>query len=553
MNRRLFLLGSAASIATVAVAAEVRELAVDVAIIGGGLGGVAAAIGACRGGAKKVVLTEETIWIGGQLTSQLVPPDEHKFIEGGGSTKSYQDLRNVIREVYRTRKDKPLTAAAKAIKNLNPGNGWVSRLCHEPTVALGVMEALLKPYIASGQLILLKQTKPVRAEVKGDDVQAVTVQNADGKQTTITAKFFLDATEEGDLLPMTKTEFVTGTESQKETGEPNAADKPRPGNIQSFTWCAVLEHRPGEEHIIEKPKDYDFWKKQTYDKAPVFQWEKPAYSFHPLAEKDPKQPKLMNFWTYRRIIARNQFTPGSYPGDVSVINYHQNDYALGSSHYGKPEECAKHLAAAKELTRCFIHWLQTESPRSDGKTGWPDLKPGADFTGTPEGIAMSAYIRESRRIVPEFRILQQHVSYDLKIKELGKEKARAEEYKDSIGVGHYLYFDLHKTCEGYSNGGGGKVFPFQIPLGAIIPQRVTNLLAACKNLGVTHITNGCYRLHPTEWNIGESAGALAAYCLAKSVTPKQVRNTPATLADYQTTLTKAGVQLEWPANQAQDA
>ena len=38
--------------------------------------------------------------------------------------------------------------------------------------------------------------------------------------------------------------------------------------------------------------------------------------------------------------------------------------------------------------------------------------------------------------------------------------------------------------------------PFQIPLGALIPERVTNLLPACKNLGVTHITNGCYRLHP---------------------------------------------------------
>ncbi|MGG2474547.1 FAD-dependent oxidoreductase, partial [Rhizobium sp. BR5] len=34
-----------------------------------------------------------------------------------------------------------------------------------------------------------------------------------------------------------------------------------------------------------------------------------------------------------------------------------------------------------------------------------------------------------------------------------------------------------------------------------------------KNIGTTHITNGCYRLHPVEWNIGEVAGMLAAYCL----------------------------------------
>ena len=41
-------------------------------------------------------------------------------------------------------------------------------------------------------------------------------------------------------------------------------------------------------------------------------------------------------------------------------------------------------------------------------------------------------------------------------------------------------------------------------------MRVENLLPACKNIGTTHITNVCYRLHPVEWNIGGAAGLLAA-------------------------------------------
>jgi hypothetical protein len=45
-------------------------------------------------------------------------------------------------------------------------------------------------------------------------------------------------------------------------------------------------------------------------------------------------------------------------------------------------------------------------------------------------------------------------------------------------------------------------------LGALIPIRMENLLPAAKNIGTTHITNGCYRMHPVEWNIGEAAGAL---------------------------------------------
>jgi hypothetical protein len=83
-------------------------------------------------------------------------------------------------------------------------------------------------------------------------------------------------------------------------------------------------------------------------------------------------------------------------------------------------------------------------------------------------------------------------------------------------------------------------------LGALIPIRIENLLPANKNLGVTHITNGCYRLHPVEWNIGEAAGALAAYCLEKDVTPRQVYKTPFHLADFQRMLANTlGFQLSW--------
>jgi hypothetical protein len=73
-----------------------------------------------------------------------------------------------------------------------------------------------------------------------------------------------------------------------------------------------------------------------------------------------------------------------------------------------------------------------------------------------------------------------------------------------------------------------------------------NLLAAGKCLGVTHVTNGCYRLHPVEWNVGEVAGALAAFCLDRRTRPRQVRNSPALLADFQKLLISTGLQLYWP-------
>ena len=83
-------------------------------------------------------------------------------------------------------------------------------------------------------------------------------------------------------------------------------------------------------------------------------------------------------------------------------------------------------------------------------------------------------------------------------------------------------------------------------MGALIPQRVTNVLAGGKNLATTHITNGCYRLHPVEWNVGEAAGWLAGYCRQSGASPCQVWEKSRHLQDYQRLLTNHGVELEWP-------
>lgn len=79
----------------------------------------------------------------------------------------------------------------------------------------------------------------------------------------------------------------------------------------------------------------------------------------------------------------------------------------------------------------------------------------------------------------------------------------------------------------------------------MIPVRARNLLPGCKNIGTTHITNGCYRLHPVEWNIGEAAGLLAGFCLARNVPPQAVREKEPLLRDYQKLLLDQGVQLAW--------
>src|SRR5688500_8248317 len=98
-------------------AAQNETLEADVVIAGGGLGGCAAALAALRNNLK-VILTEETDWISGQLTQQGVPPDEHQWIETHGATQLYRDFREGVREYYR--RNYPLTVEARDKKDLNP-------------------------------------------------------------------------------------------------------------------------------------------------------------------------------------------------------------------------------------------------------------------------------------------------------------------------------------------------------------------------------------------------------------------------------------------------
>lgn len=166
--------------------------------------------------------------------------------------------------------------------------------------------------------------------------------------------------------------------------------------------------------------------------------------------------------------------------------------------------------------------------------------------GTTDGLAKVPYIRESRRIQAEFTVLEQHVGTEARglAVQAAPEQLTAEVFRDSVGVGSYR-IDLHMSTGG-DNYIDVSSLPFQIPLGALIPRRVENLIPACKNLGVTHITNGCYRLHPVEWNIGEAAGCLAARAIQIKSVPRRIRSDAKLLADFQAALQRQGVEITWP-------
>lgn len=556
VSRRCFtsILGVTASLPNVAFAGRVRQREADVVIIGAGLGGCAAAI-ACLQNGLTVILTEPTQWIGGQLTSQGVPPDEHRFIETHGANRSYRELRNRIRQYYRD--NYRLTKSARSVEHFNPGQGSVSRLCCEPRVALAVLEQWLLPYRQNGQLSLLLNTAPEGADTHADRVHAVQVRETQsGESQWLLGKYFVDATELGDLLPMTKAEFVTGAESVKQTDELHAAAESRPENQQAFTVCFAVDFLAGNDFTIQRPAEYDFWREFVPQLTPAWPgrlldltYSHPR-TLHPkLLGFDPTGAptgSTLNLWNYRRIIDKSQFETGQFEGDVSLINWPQNDYMIGNLVGVAPEVALAHVERAKQLSLALLYWLQTEVPRADGGCGFPGLRLRGDLMGTEDGLAKAPYIRESRRIVAEFTITEKHVGVDNRNKLFGDraEGKHAERFYDSVAIGSYP-IDLHPSTGG-DNYIDFETYPFEVSLGALLPVRLQNLLPACKNIGTTHMTSGCYRLHPVEWGIGEAVGHLVTYALEHQLQPTAIRAEKQHLEQFQKLIQQQGVELRWP-------
>ena len=528
----------AVAVRPVAGVANATDESCEILIAGGGTGGVAAALAAARAG-RRVVLLEETDWLGGQMTAQGISAlDEHEHIEAFGGTASYEKFRALLRDRYRSR-----AGVAGQRPDFNPGACWVTRLAFEPHVAVGVIEQMLQPHVEAGRLVIHRRTKTVAATTEGDRVTTVTAMGLeDGRLRRFHPELTIDATELGDLLPLCGVEHVVGAETTGKTGEEQAQPvEARPHCVQSFTYPFACERcGDNERHVIPRPEKYEHYRSaQPYSlrievHGGEIYGEASGWLEYRLYDRMPGTKG--GLWTYRRLLDQATFA-GSISHDVTMFNWPGNDYRDRSILDCSPLEVAKALQDAKRVSLGFLHWLQTEAPAAGTRLGAPELRLRPDVMHTADGLAKHPYIRESRRIRAVKTIVEQEVSAHYQA------GPRASHYADAVGIGWYP-IDIHRSGP-EDVGASCRTKPFQIPLGALLPVCIANLIAGGKNLGTTHITNGCYRLHPVEWNIGEAAGALAAFALDERVAPAAVRGRADLLQRFQRRLLGEGVPLAW--------
>jgi hypothetical protein len=275
---------------------------------------------------------------------------------------------------------------------------------------------------------------------------------------------------------MAEVEHVFGAEAQSQTDELHALPEADPLDQQAITWCLAADYLPGEDHTIDKPRDYERLKTLQLDcwPGPQLSWTLSDFVTHqprerPLFVGPTDTDSLYDLWHARRIAYRQNFEPGSYASDITLANWPQMDYWENPVVGVSPAAQALALDEARQFSLAFFYWMQTDAPRHDGGYGYRGLRLRGDVLGTTDGLAKQAYYREGRRLQAEYTVLEQHIGVAARPGETG-----AERFADSVGIGAYR-IDLHPSTRG-RNTVDIDSFPFQIPLGALLPVRVENLL-----------------------------------------------------------------------------
>ena len=204
------------------------ERSFDVAIVGAGAGGCAAALQAARSGAS-VLLLEEGPWVGGMLTSAGVSAIDGNYRLRGGIFGEFCDS---------------LAARYGGYEALR--TGWVSNILFEPQVG----EAVLGNMLAAEENICLYRNISIDSLTRKD---AVWHLRCGGRR--FRAAMLVDCTELGDVAARLGIPYDLGMDSSRDMGEDVAPEEAN-DIIQDLTYVITARFYD-RDMTISRPKGYD--------------------------------------------------------------------------------------------------------------------------------------------------------------------------------------------------------------------------------------------------------------------------------------------------------
>ena len=505
--------------------------AYDVVVVGAGTGGTAAAIAAARHGAT-VLLVEPTGWIGGQMAP--VPALEDTVAVGTPATA----LTGFVGRV-RAALIAHYAATGRTVDLHRNGSTYA-----EPRV---VRDVLVEELAAAGVTVQL-HTDVTSVQREGDTVTGVTL--TDG--TIVTSHVVIDATEYGDLLPLSGAAYRVGNQTSTSGIDPAAC-------IQAITYVAPIRKFaagvPVDLAIATALPGYDAVPTGPYHVNPSYQTT--LHSKFSAEVQASTTPWAAGVWTWahhNRYRAVPDSAGAAYDGSVesaitrTSMNY-ANDYPPGISStvvagtlpvgYLEDRDARRTFECAAKLeTLQFLYFVQHELGAEHGEAWSVADDGGFDAAGDPVDCAdipsellplvrqlpPTPYVRESRRIVAIHTLTGSEIARDA--------TTTATTFHSSIARGYYP-MDLHgcATPADFEPGTGDAAVPeaqrqaygpIQIPFESMIPVAIDGLLPAEKNLGVSRLASGTTRMQGATMLTGEAAGVIAALAVMHGVQPRAV-------------------------------
>lgn len=449
----------------------------EVLVVGGGTGGVAAALQAARRGAK-TILVSEFDWLGGMLTSAgVTAPDGLELLA------QQTGIWGAFLRALRQRQPEGLDHA------------WVSFFTYEPRVGAAIFAAWVA---ALPNLRWLKAGAPLAVHKTGDRVTGVRFADY-----LIEAAITLDATELGDLLALAEVPFRWGWEWRSQWQEPSAPIHPstltRLYKVQAPTWVFLLR-------TVHGPKP------------------QPSACVQLAASRSSTTAAFTDTWSGYGSEAFLNY--GRLPHNQFMINWPQcgNDYGLDADRLIQSEaDRQAFLQSAYEHTKQYADFLQQQLGKDYELA--TDAFPAATIGGG--AFALHPYYRESRRLCGETTVIEPDI-LPIAGGQVAALPMDAAGQVCAVAIGNYandhhypgFRFPLHPKSIRW--GGRWTGTPFALPYGCLIPAAIDGLLVCEKNISVSHIANGATRLQPTVLGIGQAAGMAAALCVEQNCQPRQL-------------------------------
>lgn len=537
-----------------------ESVEVDVCVYGATPGGITAAVAVRRGG-RSVAIVEPSRWVGGMLGAGLKPTQDCPNIEAtGGLTRELLETLGHPVELHDGRQIRRQLPVAE----LKPAD--IRR------DFLALLEDHQVPIVYSHRISNCEKVGTAIRSATFDlapfDARGCPPPEAERPAALrVTAKVFVDASYEGDLMARAGVSYRVGRESAEEFGEPNAGVQPPaeeapidpfvvPGDLSSglLPWV-IQDHGKPIGAADEFTQAYNFRFYVTDDprfRIPLTppddydarEFELVGRYVEHLSNTISDQPTL--FDRLSRI----------FPGwlNAAEYNYHRDslfsmspvgisqqyvdgDYATKSRIWKQHQDylCGLHQFLSTDQRVPMAFREQTAALGLDGR-----------HHGETHGWPHQLYVRVSRRMMGRF-IITAHDVYN------------RTSVEDPIGLAQYgidtypsrrIWFtrngQVYVGLEGKMFIGGAQGptnVPYPIPYRAITPRReeCTNLLVPIC-FSATHLGYASARMEPVFMICGQSAGIAACQALSEGVAVQQID-----MSAYHQSLLEAGQILEWKA------